>query len=97
MLDWIDEPELIARCTMLLEHACNKSVAAVDGIAGNQSAEGTDRMDDFFNFNTTAGTSTEAHLNFLNDKDRELSVLVRHPEVKSHLFVTIRLCHQVLL
>jgi len=49
---------------------------------GDQSDVQNVTLDDFFNFNERAMEQSQKHLQFLNDKDRELSMLHRHPEVK---------------
>jgi len=49
---------------------------------GDQSDGQNVRLDDFFNFNEREMEQSQKHLQFLNDKDRELSMLNRHPEVK---------------
>jgi len=49
---------------------------------GYQSDVQNVRLDDFFNFNEREMEQSQKHLQFLNYKDRELSMLHRHPEVK---------------
>ena len=50
---------------------------------GYQSDVQNVRLDDFFNFNEREMEQSQKHLQFLmNDKDRQLSMLHRSPEVK---------------
>jgi len=86
-LSWIDDAELRANCTQQLEAAINMQMAlsSSDTSAeqtGDQSDVQNVTLDDFFNFNEREMEQSQKHLQFLNDKDRELSMPHRHPEVK---------------
>ena len=86
-LSWIDDAELRANCTQQLEAAISMQMAlsSSDTSAeqtGDQSDVQNVRLGDFFNFNEREMEQSQKHLQFLNDKDRELSLLHRHPEVK---------------
>ena len=74
-----------ARCTQQLETAIRASASAVDEtVIISISCVGCGRatVDNFFDFGDQTAEQSNVHLEFLNDKDRDLSMLNRHQEVK---------------
>lgn len=84
-LSWLDDADARARCTQQLETAIRASASAVDetsNTAAGDDYSGRATVDNFFDFGDQTAEQSNAHLEFLNDKDRDLSMLNRHQEVK---------------
>jgi len=78
-----------ARCTQQLETASRASASAVDETS--HTADGHEdsvcaTVDNFFDFCDQTAEQSNEHIEFLNDKDRDLSMLNRHQKVKQLFF-----------
>ena len=70
---------------MQLETAIRASASAVDetsNTADGDDYSGRSTVENFFDFGDQTAEQSNAHLEFLNDEDRDLSMLNRHQEVK---------------
>ena len=74
-----------AHCTQQLETTIRASASAVDETShkadGHEDSGGA-TVDNFFDFSDQTPEQSNEHLEFLNDKDRDLSMLNRHQKVK---------------
>jgi len=94
---WCDDPAIRAQCTQLLENAIlntdnditlDMPDATSSSVRLHSDTDSAQCSDDFFDF-TNADASSQKHLLYLNDGDRDvrkLRMLDRHPEVRK-LFI----------
>lgn len=90
---WIDDATKRAEYSQLLEAAIvnlSNSTSSTDGVGG--SSDNTSD-DDFFAFNASAGGvgRSQKHLEYLNNKSKELAMLHSHTEMKQ-LFLRFNTC-----
>jgi len=78
-----------ARCTQQLETTIRASASAVDETshtADGHEDSGCATVINFFDYSDQTAEQSSKHLEFLNDKDRDLSMLNRHQKVKQLFF-----------
>jgi len=93
-LTWIEDGSLRAKCTQMLEQAvigCLNSDQATTSNAASSANKSQEDESDFFNFTSVSTLPSQKHLEFLNDKKKELALLDSHPIIKQ-LFIRYNTC-----
>ena len=84
-LAWIDDAAERAVSTQMLEQAVRNNMAAVTDTQCASTAvtvPTNSSADEFFSFSAETSEEVQHHLEFLNDKDKDILMMNRHPEIK---------------